>query len=136
MADFERITAIGGGAGPSLIARAYRDRLDNITAVVCTSDSGSSTGVCRRLFGMPAPGDIRATLSTFAALSGQNYWAKVWEERFRCEGSDALDGMALGNLILAALTEQTGDFAEAIRKAGALWDCGGGSFPSQENPGT
>ena len=112
-----------------MIAKAFRDSLDHITAVVCTSDSGSSTGVCRKLFDMPAPGDIRAALSTFAALSGQKGWAEVWEERFRCAGSDTLDGMALGNLIIAALTEQTGDFAEAIRKAGELLGLQGRVFP-------
>jgi uncharacterized cofD-like protein len=112
----ERTVVIGGGSGPSLLARALADRLDWFTAVVCTTDNGSSTGTCRRLFNVPAPGDVRATLSTLASLSGRATWAELWELRLRCPHVQLLDNMALGNMVISGLVQQLGDFAAAIEK--------------------
>jgi uncharacterized cofD-like protein len=121
--------AIGGGSGPALAARAFGDLLDRVTAVVCTSDTGSSTGVCRKLFDMPAPGDLRATLSAFAALSGSEGWAELWEARLDSPDSEDLHGMALGNLALSALTQRTGDLAGAVRAASELLGIRGKVLP-------
>jgi len=119
------IVAVGGGSGPSLVARALSSELERLAAVVCTTDRGSSTGACRRLFHMPAPGDMRATLSTMAELSGQEAWALVLERRLRCEGNSDLDGMALGNLILAGLFQEEKDLGRAVfRLASLLGVCG------------
>jgi uncharacterized cofD-like protein len=115
-----RIVAIGGGAGPALVASALPDCLEGFTAIVCTSDRGSSSGVCRRLFDIPAPGDLRASLSAMAMLSGKSGLGKLWETRLHCPASQDLHGMALGNLIIAALAQERGDFAEAIETAGQM----------------
>lgn len=119
------IVAVGGGSGPSLVARALTSELERLVAVVCTTDRGSSTGACRRLFHMPAPGDIRATLSTMAELSGREGWAAALEKRLRCEGNSDLEGMALGNLILAGLFQEEKDLGRAVsRLASLLGVCG------------
>lgn len=110
------VVAIGGGAGPSLVARALAPELDRVVAVVCTSDRGSSTGHCRRLFHMPAPGDVRAAVATFAALSGKESLASLLDRRLRCPVNADLDGMALGNLILAALFQEEGDLGLALAR--------------------
>jgi uncharacterized cofD-like protein len=115
-----RIVAMGGGAGPALLAAALADSLTDLTAVVCTSDRGSSTGICRRVFGIPAPGDVRATLSAFAALSGRGDWCEVWERRLACPEVEAFHGMALGNLLICGLIQRTGSLSEAVRQAGRL----------------
>jgi len=107
------IVAIGGGSGPSLVARAIAPELDRFVAVVCTTDRGSSTGMCRKLFRMPAPGDLRTTLSTLAFLSGKEDLALLMEERLRTPIPHELEGMALGNLILAALFTKYRDMAAA-----------------------
>lgn len=107
------IVAIGGGSGPSLLARAMASDLERFIAIVCTTDRGSSTGVCRKLFKMPAPGDIRVTLSTLAFLSGKEPLAMVMEERLRPVVGGDLEGMALGNLVLAALFTKHQDMAAA-----------------------
>lgn len=114
------IVAVGGGSGPSLVARALSSELDRLVAVVCTTDRGSSTGACRRLFHMPAPGDIRATLATMAELSGQGAWAEILEKRLRCEGDSELDGMALGNLVLAGLFQEEKDLGRAVSRLALL----------------
>lgn len=123
------IVAIGGGAGPALVASALSDSLERITAVVCTSDRGSSTGVCRRLFNIPATGDLRASLSAMAEFSGRAALARLWETRLHCPDSKDLHGMALGNLLIAALAQETGDFRQAIDKAGHLLGIRGRVLP-------
>jgi uncharacterized cofD-like protein len=120
---------LGGGAGPSLVAKALSDHLEGLVAVVCTTDTGSSTGTCRRLFNIPAPGDLRATLSTFATLSGNSAWARLWEERLQCPDSHDLHGMALGNLFIAAFFQRTGDFAKAVMLAGEMLGLKGKVLP-------
>ncbi len=129
-----RIVAMGGGGGPALVARAFHDRLDSFTAIVSTADTGSSTGVCRRLFQIPAPGDLRATLSALAALSGQEGWAKLWETRLDCASFEDLNGMAVGNLLIAALAQGTGDFSRAVDKAARLLGLRGRVLPVTAEP--
>lgn len=123
------LVAMGGGAGPSLVARALSSELERLVAVVCTTDRGSSTGACRRLFNMPAPGDIRATFATLAGLSGREAWAELLERRLRCEGNLDLDGMALGNLILAGLFQEEKDLSRAVFKMAMLLEVCGRVLP-------
>ena len=117
-----------------MVARAFHDRLDSFTAIVSSADTGSSTGVCRRLFQIPAPGDLRATLSALAGLSGQEGWAKLWETRLDCPSSEDLHGMAVGNVLIAALTQGTGDFSKAIDKAAQLLGLRGRVLPVTAEP--
>jgi uncharacterized cofD-like protein len=77
---------------------------------------------------MPAPGDVRATIATFAALSGRDAWARLWEKRLRCAGSD-LDGMALGNLVLSLLFQENEDFTAAVRRASEILGLRGRVIP-------
>lgn len=126
------LVAVGGGAGPSLVARALSSELERLVALVCTTDRGSSTGACRRLFNMPAPGDLRATLATLAGLSGQEAWAELLERRLRCEGNPDLDGMALGNLILAGLFQEEKDLSRAVFKMAMLLGVCGSVLPVTE----
>jgi uncharacterized cofD-like protein len=83
---------------------------------------------------MPAPGDVRAALSAFARLSGGEGWARVWEERFECPESREFHGMAVGNMLIAALFQGTGDFSIAIRRAGELLGIRGEVLPVTADP--
>lgn len=129
------IVAIGGGSGPSLIARALSSELERFVAIVCTTDRGSSTGVCRELFRMPAPGDIRATLSTLAALSGKQELSELMESRLRLEGLPELDNMALGNLLLGSLFSETGDMAKAVARMERILEVRGKVLPATNENG-
>ncbi len=129
MSEIGAIVAMGGGAGPALVASALSDCLERLTAVVCTSDRGSSTGVCRRLFHIPAPGDLRACLSAMAEFSGRTSLARLWETRLHCPDSKDLHGMALGNLLIAALAQETGGFGQAIERAGHILGIRGRVLP-------
>lgn len=107
----KRVVVLGGGGGAALSLAALADAHTK-TAIIAVTDTGRSTGVARRIGGdMPAPGDIRATI---AATATNAHVATLLQHRFDHQGIADLDGMALGNLMLAALYRECGDFATAV----------------------
>ena len=104
-----KVVALGGGYGLSTTLRAVRHYAGSITGVVSVADDGGSSGRLRRTFGIPAPGDLRRCLVALAADG--NPWADALEHRFT---ADELAGHPLGNILIAGLTETTGDFGAAI----------------------
>jgi uncharacterized cofD-like protein len=98
---------------------------DRLTAVVTVTDDGGSSGRLRRQLGVLPPGDIRNCL---AALSSDAAFGRLLDHRF--DGGTDLNGHALGNLMLAALTRMTGSFAEAIDEMARLVAARGRVFPS------
>ena len=119
-----RVVGIGGGHGLAASLRAARTYADEIDAVVTVADDGGSSGRLTRELGVPPPGDIRNCL---VALAQNRELAEVFQHRF---SSGALTGHTVGNLVIAGLTEATGDFAEAVARAGALLEAGGRVHPA------
>lgn len=114
------VVAIGGGGGTQQVLRGMLAYTSSLTAVVAVTDTGRSTGVARSLVGMPAPGDIRSTIAALA-LDPHNPLAALLDYRLHTTAVPALDGMATGNLLLAALTQQAGgDFAQAVERLQTL----------------
>ena len=110
-----RIVAIGGGTGLPGVLRGLRQLVDasepsNLTAIVTMSDDGGSSGRLRRSRGLPPPGDIRNCLVALSAE--EDLLAGLFQHRY--DGGEELGGHNLGNLILAALAEQTGSFLKAV----------------------
>jgi uncharacterized cofD-like protein len=115
---------IGGGHGLSLSLLAAKRYADDIGAVVTVADDGGSSGRLSRELGIPPPGDIRNCL---VALAGDEDMARLYQHRF---AGGALTGHTVGNLLIAALTEMQGDFAEAVAEAGRLLRCTGKVYPA------
>jgi uncharacterized cofD-like protein len=90
------------------------------------ADDGGSSGRLRRSRGLLPPGDVRNCLVALASSRG--VLAEVLQYRFGGRGS--LAGHALGNLLLAALTELQGDFLEAVRLTAQLVEARGTVLPS------
>jgi uncharacterized cofD-like protein len=113
------LVAIGGGGGVSQVLLGARPYFGTLTAVIAVTDTGRSTGTARAVADMPAPGDVRNTL---AALSRDpaSLLARLMQHRIVSPAVPTLDGMAFGNLMLAALTQMTGDFAEAVEAANLM----------------
>ncbi len=109
-----RAVAIGGGTGLPLVLRSLVDLGFETSAIVTMADDGGSSGRLRRQLGILPPGDIRNCLVALAS-DEEGMLARVFQYRFT--GGESLTGHALGNLILAALTDLTGDFASAVRFA-------------------
>ncbi len=114
-----RLVAIGGGHGAGRVLLAARPSFADLTAVVAVTDTGRSTGVARRLVNMPAPGDVRSTLAALAQQPDA-LLARLFQYRFDTPTVPDLDGMAVGNLLIAALYQMTGDFPQAVRLAGEM----------------
>jgi uncharacterized cofD-like protein len=109
----KHVVVLGGGGGAALSLAAVPDMCHK-TAIIAVTDTGRSTGVARQIGGdMPAPGDIRATI---AATATDAHIAELLQHRFDGHGIHELNGMALGNLMLAALYRETGDFATAVAR--------------------
>ena len=125
----KNVVAIGGGHGLSTILRSIKDIKDiNISAIVTVADDGGSTGRLRKRYTIPAMGDIR---NVMLALSDSNpLMHNLMNYRF--EGEDNMDiaGHSLGNLILTALTNMTGSFAEAINETSRVLEVKGKIIPS------
>src|SRR5438046_10305081 len=105
------VVAIGGGNGATQVLKAVQPNADRLTAVIGVTDTGRSTGLARAIGGIPAPGDLRATLAAFAT---DPLMARLLQQRFSGAGLPQLEGMAFGNLLIAALAQVTGDFAAAV----------------------
>jgi uncharacterized cofD-like protein len=78
---------------------------------------------------MLPPGDIR---NCMVALSEDStLLSRLFQYRFRGEGE--LGGHSFGNLFLAALTEVTGDFVEAVRLSSEVLTSKGRIYPATLN---
>ncbi len=128
--------AIGGGNGLSTLLSGLKKfvaadesefvRLENLSAIVAVSDDGGSSGRLRDELQMPPPGDIR---NCMVALSEDSHLlSKLFRHRFT--GSGDLGGHSFGNLFLAALSEITGDFAEAVKLSSEILASKGHIFPA------
>ena len=123
-----RILAIGGGTGLPIVLQGTKTYSRNLTAVVTVTDSGRSSGVLRSEFGMLPPGDTRNCLVALSDTEGdQRDLYDLFCYRF---DRGRLDGMSLGNLLMAALTDMTGSFEAAIIKASKILSIRGKVLPS------
>lgn len=128
-----RIVAIGGGTGLSTLLHglkryAQEPREAEITAVVTVTDDGGSSGRLRREFEVLPPGDIR---NCMVALSeDEGLLSRLFQYRF-AEGK-GLKGHSFGNLFLTALTNLTGDFAQAVKVSSEVLASLGRIYPATE----
>ncbi|MGH2500779.1 MAG: gluconeogenesis factor YvcK family protein [Candidatus Limnocylindria bacterium] len=122
-----RVVCVGGGLGAPTVMAGLREHTEDITALIAVTDSGRSTGKVRIALDVPAPGDIRNALVVLA--EGDAGLRRLFQHRFATERSAELDGMAFGNLFLAALTQQEGSFLRAVREAARLLGVRGKVLP-------
>lgn len=121
-----QVTALGGGHGLAATLQALRTCDVELTAIVGVADDGRSSGRLRATLGVPPPGDLRMALAALAQ-DGPNgeLWVRVLQHRF--PGHSDVGGHALGNLLIVALWQETGDvvvgldsLARAIRARGRV----------------
>jgi len=132
----QKFVAIGGGNGLSTLLSGLKRfvksgdpqglGLESLSAIVAVSDDGGSSGRLRDELQMLPPGDIR---NCMVALSEDSLLlSKLFRHRFRGDGN--LGGHSFGNLFLAALTEITGDFAEAVKISSEVLASKGHIYPA------
>ncbi|MFO0793838.1 MAG: uridine diphosphate-N-acetylglucosamine-binding protein YvcK [Candidatus Brocadiaceae bacterium] len=126
--DKLKILAIGGGTGLPLMLEGSKTYSKHLTAVVTVTDSGRSSGILREEFGILPPGDARNCLVALSESEEQERELyQLFQYRFN-RGS--LEGMSLGNLLMAALTDITGSFEQAIKRASKILNIRGKVLPS------
>lgn len=130
-----KLVAIGGGTGLSTLLAGLKQFvgktdedfwIESLSAIVTVSDDGGSSGRLREELQMLPPGDIRNCM--IALSEDSSLLSRLFRYRFR--GSGDLGGHSLGNLFLAALTDVTGDFAEAVRLSSEVLASKGHIFPA------
>jgi uncharacterized cofD-like protein len=102
---------------------------ENLSAIVTVSDDGGSSGRLREELQMLPPGDIRNCM--IALSEDSTLISRLFRHRFR--GTGELGGHSFGNLFLAALTEVTGDFVEAVRLSSEVLASKGHIYPATIN---
>jgi len=127
------VVALGGGHGLAASLSALRRLTPKLTAIVTVADNGGSSGRIRRQFGGLPPGDLRMAL---AALCGDDDWGATWSSvsQHRFGGAGDLAGHAVGNVLLAALWEITGDPVAGLDWMGRLLQTHGRVLPMSELP--
>ena len=131
-----KLVALGGGTGLSTLlaglkclvgeSQAGDTKIGNLSAIVTVSDDGGSSGRLRDELQMLPPGDIRNCM--IALSEDSTLLSRLFRHRFRGKGE--LGGHSFGNLFLAALTEVTGDFTEAVRLSSEVLASKGHIFPA------
>ena len=128
------IVALGGGTGlPAVLEglselateKGERDP-DAITGIVTVTDDGGSSGRLRQQLGILPPGDARNCL--LALTDRDSHFKNLLQHRLD-EGPGVV-GHPIGNLLLAALTQKTGDFSRAIEQLGSMIGSRGRVLPS------
>ena len=121
-----RVVVIGGGTGLSVLLRGLKNEPVHITAIVTVADDGGSSGRLREEMDMPPPGDIRNVLTALADT--EPLMEKVMQYRFST--GTGLAGHNLGNLLLAAMNEITGDFVTAVKALSGVLAVRGDVLPA------
>lgn len=123
-----RVVCIGGGTGLSVLLRGLKKFPVHITAIVTVSDNGGSSGRLREDLHMPPPGDIRNVL--IALADTEPLLEKIFQ--FRFQNGKGLAGHTLGNLVIAAMKEVTGDFTQAVKKMSRVLAVRGDVLPASQ----
>lgn len=123
-----KMVVIGGGTGLSVMLRGLKEKPLDITAIVTVADDGGSSGILRNELQIPPPGDIRNVLTALA--DAEPLLTEVLKYRF--PNGTGLAGHSLGNLMLAAMTDISGDFVTGVRQLSQVLAVRGRVLPAAD----
>lgn len=125
----KKVVVLGGGTGLSVLLRGLKLFPIDITAVVTVADDGSSSGILSREFNMPAVGDLRNVLVSLS------YVEPLVEQllQYRFNTSSDLNNHPMGNLMLAALYNITGDLTDSLEAFSKILNIKGKVLPFTED---
>ena len=125
----KKVVVMGGGNGLSTLLRGLKQFPLDLTAIVSVCDDGASSGILRKEFNTPAMGDIRRVLISLSET--EPLFEKMFNYRFKTDSY--LNGHAVGNFLLQAMTDMTGSVSEAILALGKVLNLKGKVIPLTEN---
>lgn len=126
-----KIVVVGGGTGLPVILKSLRNQSADITAVVTVADDGGSSGAIRESMNLTPPGDLRNVLVALSDMP--QLYEDIFQYRFNKE-DDYFANHAIGNLIIAAISEMRGSTYEAIQLLAKMMHVDGHVYPSSERP--
>lgn len=124
-----KVVVLGGGTGSSTLLRGLKEFPVDLTAIVSVCDDGRSTGVLREEFSIPAVGDIRRVL--VALSETEPLVMELFNYRFHTTSD--LDGHTVGNLLLTASSEITGNLSDGIEALSKVFNLKGKVVPLTED---
>jgi len=125
----KKVVVMGGGNGLSTLLKGLKQFPIDLTAIVSVCDDGSSSGILRKEFNTPAMGDIRRVLISLSET--EPLVEKMFNYRFKTDSY--LNGHAVGNFLLQAMTDITGSVSDAIISLGKVINLKGKVIPLTEN---
>lgn len=126
-----KIVVVGGGTGLPVILKSLRNQSADITAVVTVADDGGSSGAIRDSMNLTPPGDLRNVLVALSDMP--RFYEDIFQYRFN-EEDNYFANHAIGNLIIAAVSEMRGSTYEAIQLLSKMMHVDGHVYPSSERP--
>ncbi len=127
-----KVVVMGGGTGLPVILKSLRNQGVDITAVVTVADDGGSSGQLRdSVTSVTPPGDLRNVLVALSDMP--KLYSDIFQYRFKKEDK-FLANHALGNLIIAGMSEMRGSTYEAIQLLSKMMHVKGNIYPSSDEP--
>lgn len=125
----KRVVVMGGGTGLSTLLRGLKQFPLDITAIVSVCDDGKSTGILRKEFNIPAVGDLRRVIVSLSETE------PLIEELFnyRFSTSSDLNNHTVGNLLLTALANITGNISDGVESLSKVLNLKGQVLPLTED---
>lgn len=125
----KKVVVIGGGTGLSTLLRGLKLFPMDITAIVSVADDGASTGRLRKEFNIPAVGDLRNVLVSLSTVE------PLVEEllQYRFNTYSDLDKHAMGNLLLTAMYNITGNLTTSLESLSKIFNLKGKVLPFTED---
>lgn len=125
----KKVVVLGGGTGLSTLLHGLKDYPIDITAIVSVCDDGGSTGRLRKEFNNPAVGDIRKVITSLSET--EPLFEKLMNYEFNTTSD--LSGHKVGNLILTALAEISGNMSDGIESISKVLNLKGKVLPLTED---
>lgn len=125
----KKVTIFGGGTGMSTLLRGLKEFPVDITSVVSVCDDGKSTGKLRKEFNIPAMGDIRRVMISLSET--EPLMEKLLNYRF--DSNSELNEHTVGNLLLTAGTQITGNLSDGIKAISKVLNLKGKVVPFSED---
>lgn len=124
-----KIVVVGGGTGLPVILKSLRNQSADITAIVTVADDGGSSGEIREYMNLTPPGDLRNVLVALSDMP--RLYEDIFQYRFK-QKDNYFANHAIGNLIIAAVSEMRGSTYEAIQLLSKMLHVEGKIYPSSE----
>ena len=125
----KKVTVFGGGTGLSFLLKGLKEFPIDLRAIVSVCDDGRSTGKLRKEFNIPAMGDIRKVIVSLAET--EPLMGQILNYRFKTNND--LNEHTVGNLLLTASSQITGNFSDGIKSISNVLNLKGKVIPFSED---